>query len=187
MKAITLALLTIALVAPMGLAQAQTTAQTTDKAKATTKAAPKKAAAKHRKVPARTAKAVEAVTPVASLSDRLTDAELKIAQSVYTGKIPCELGASVTVAADEKNPGFFNVSTGKHHYYMHPVESRTGALRMEDNRAGAMWLQLGNKSMLMDQKLGQRLADACASPVQQEVAAQLQTHPQPALFDAPKP
>ena len=47
---------------------------------------------------------------------------------------------------------------------MHPVESRTGAIRLEDPKRGAMWLQLGNKSMLMSQKLGQRLADECHEP-----------------------
>ena len=47
---------------------------------------------------------------------------------------------------------------------MHPVESRTGAIRLEDPQRGAMWLQLGNKSMLMSQKLGKRLADECHEP-----------------------
>ena len=43
---------------------------------------------------------------------------------------------------------------GIQRFRMHPVESRTGAIRLEDPRAGAMWLQLGNKSMLMSQKHG---------------------------------
>ena len=49
---------------------------------------------------------------------------------------------------------------------MHPVESRTGALRLEDPVRGALWLQLANKSMLMNQKEGKRLADECQSPDQ---------------------
>ena len=160
---------------------------TTQAKKAPTKKVPVKQAATSKGVPAKTAKAVEANTPVQTLSQRLTDTELEIAKTIQTGRIQCELGADVTVSADEKNPGFFHVVAGKQRYYMHPVESRTGAVRMEDNRAGAMWLQLGNKSMLMNQKLGQRVADACASPAQRAVAAQLETQPQPALFDAPKP
>ena len=63
-----------------------------------------------------------------------------------------------------KREGFFIVRTGVHRFRMHPVESRTGAIRLEDPERGAMWLQLGNKSMLMSQKLGQRLADECQSP-----------------------
>ena len=39
--------------------------------------------------------------------------------------------------------------------------------------------------MLMNQKLGQRVADECATPVQREFAAQLQANPQN-LLDEPK-
>ena len=185
MKLPALAFVAAALGLSVGAVQAQT-ASVAKKPVATQKAHAKKAVTK-KGVPAKTAKAVEANTPVESLSQRLTDGELAIAKTIQTGTIPCELGAHVTVTADEKNPGFFYVSSGKQRYYMHPVESRTGAVRMEDNRVGALWLQLGNKSMLMNQKLGQRVADACTTPAQRAVAAQLETHPQPALFDAPKP
>ena len=106
-------------------------------------------------------------------TDRLTDAEMEIAKRVHTGKVQCELGADVTVAADEKNPGFFHVSAGKQRFFMHPVESRTGAIRLEDIRTGAMLLQLGNKSMLMNQKLGQRVADECAAPQQRALQREL--------------
>ncbi|MDR2153751.1 MAG: hypothetical protein LBE78_01800 [Burkholderiaceae bacterium] len=156
-------------------------AAATAKVAAAAKRAPAKKTVK-RKLPRKTVKAVEAATPVQSPSERLTEAELAIAKNVYTGTIACELGASVTVTADEKNPGFFEVTTGKLRYYMHPVESRTGSIRMEDNRAGAMWLQLGSKSMLMNQKLGQRLADECATPRQREHAAELQANPPPNLL-----
>lgn len=183
----------------MGAAQAQTASdstakkpasasKTTDKSSATAKkpVVHKKHAVTKHGVPNKTAKAVEAITPVQSPSDRLSDGELAIAKTIQTGTIACELGAHVTVTADDKNPGFFHVSSGKQRYYMHPVESRTGAVRMEDNRAGAMWLQLGNKSMLMNQKLGQRVADDCATPAQREFAAKLDSQPQPKLFDEPK-
>ncbi len=79
--------------------------------------------------------------------------------------IQCELGASVKVTP-MKREGMFMVTTKGHRFRMHPVESRTGAIRLEDPKRGAMWLQLGNKSMLMSQKLGQRLADECQSPEQ---------------------
>ena len=192
MKHIALSLVAVALSVSLGAAHAQTNSKAAPAKKpaATAKAPAKKAPAKKpaaKKVSAKTVKAVESNTPVESLSRRLSDGELAIAQRVHTGRIQCELGADITVTPDEKNPGFFNVSAGKQRYYMHPVESRTGAVRMEDSRAGALWLQLGNKSMLMNQKLGQRVADACTTPAQRAVAAQLETHPQPALFEAPKP
>lgn len=193
MKLTTIASIAAALALSFGAAQAQQASTPkapakTQAKKATTKSVPvKKAASKKvaktkKGVPAKTAKAVEANTPVETLSQRLTEGELAIAQNIQTGKIQCELGADVTVTADEKNPGFFHVTAGKQRYYMHPVESRTGAIRMEDNLAGAMWLQLGNKSMLMNQKAGQRVADECATPKQREFAAQMKANPQPGLL-----
>ena len=200
MKHIALSIVAAAvLVLPLGAAQAQTntTSTTAKKPAATAKKAPakkataaKKSTAKKsagKRVPAKTVKAVESNTPVESLSTRLTDAELAIAQRVHTGRIQCELGADITVTPDEKNPGFFNVSAGKQRYYMHPVESRTGAIRLEDGRAEAMMLQLGNKSMVLNQKLGQRVADDCQTAEQKQFAAQLESSGGPGLLDgAPK-
>ncbi|WP_448251188.1 hypothetical protein [Ottowia oryzae] len=194
MKHIALSIVAAAvLVLPLGAAQAQTNTKSTPakKAAATAKKAPaKKATATKstgKRVPAKTVKAVESNTPVESLSTRLTDAELAIAQRVHTGRIQCELGADITVTADEKNPGFFSVSAGKQRYYMHPVESRTGAIRLEDGRAEAMMLQLGNKSMVLNQKLGQRVADDCQTAEQKQFAAQLESSGGPGLLDgAPK-
>ena len=132
---------------------------------ATKAAAAKPAAAKtaQRKVQPKLArsavKAVEEVTPVDPDTDvTLSPEDLEIAGRVYVGSIRCELGNNVMVTADEKRPGFFNVQIQRHRYRMHPVASRTGAIRLEDPRAGALWLQLGIKSMLMYLKLGERLA-----------------------------
>ncbi len=170
-------------------------AQTTPPAKAAPKAAAAssstaKPAAPKSRVPARRAalKAVEEITPIDDdPSVKLTAEDIEIAKRVYVGTIPCELGASVTITANEKRPGFFLVQTGKTRFRMHPVESRTGAIRLEDPRAGAMWLQLGNKSMLMSQRIGQRLADECMSPVQLTYADELKKNPLPSILDAPVP
>lgn len=183
----TLALLVAAAVALPFAASAQSSSTAKPAAK-TTKAKP--AAKKKAPITRSAAKAVEEVTPIADdPSVVLTDAELAVAQKVFTGKIQCELGADVTVTADDKKPGFFTVSTKGARYRMHPVESRTGAIRLEDARAGAMWLQLGNKSMLMNQKQGVRLADECQSPAQLAFADEMKKNPPKALFDgadAPK-
>jgi hypothetical protein len=116
----------------------------------------------------------------------LTPAELAIAERVYVGTLPCEYGGSVTLVADAKNPGFFAVSNKNVKFRMFPVETSTGAIRLEDKKAGAVWLQLANKSMLMNQKLGQRLADSCLSPAQAAVAAALEKNPGASVLDAPK-
>jgi Ni/Co efflux regulator RcnB len=131
-------------------------------------------------------KAVEEVTPIDSDTNiTLSQEDFDVAKRVHIGNIACELGASVTITPNEKRPGFFTVSTKGSKFNMHPVGSRTGAIRLEDPRAGAMWLQLGNKSMLMSQKLGQRLADECASPEQITFADDLKKNPRPSILDAP--
>lgn len=97
------------------------------------------------------------------------------------------MGSSVSVTAHEKEPGFFRVKTRTASFLMHPVSSRTGAIRLEDASAGALWLQLSNKSMLMSQKLGQRLADECIDPEQAVVAEGLKKSPAPGILDAAQP
>ncbi len=166
-------------------AAAQSSAPAKPAAKPAAAGAEKKAPPKNRQVTRRAAKAVEEVTPIADDANvALTEADLAVAKRVHTGKIQCELGADVTVTADEKKPGFFTVSTKGARYRMHPVESRTGAIRLEDPNAGALWLQIANKSMLMNQKQGLRLADECQAPEQQTAAAELKKNPQKSLFDA---
>lgn len=113
----------------------------------------------------------------------VTPAELAIAQRVYQGKLPCELGAFVSLTADANSPGYFDVQIKNQKYRMLPVETSTGAIRLEDREAGAVWLQLANKSMLMNHKLGQRLADACMSPEQVAMAEVLIRTPRPSVLD----
>ena len=131
-------------------------------------------------------KAVEEVTPIDEDPNvKLTAEDLEIAKRVFVGTIACELGNSVTITASTRRPGFFAVQTKGARFTMHPVESRTGAIRLEDPKRGALWLQLGNKSMLMSQKLGQRLADECMSPEQITLADELKKNPRPGLLDSP--
>jgi hypothetical protein len=142
------------------------------------------APAKHKKLAPSAQKAVEEVTPIDADPDiKLDDADLATAKKVYVGDIPCELGAKVKITP-LKRDGFFMVSTKNYRFAMHPVESRTGAIRLEDPKRGAMWLQLGNKSMLMSQKLGQRLADECQSPEQITYAEKLKANPLPSILDS---
>jgi hypothetical protein len=112
--------------------------------------------------------------------------QLEIAQRVHTGRLPCELSASVNVTSDAKNPGYFYVEAKGRKYHMAPVISRVGAVRLEEVKAGGgLWLQLGNKSMLM--KSGSRVADECMSPDQQAVSETMKTNPSPSLFEPPAP
>ena len=122
---------------------------------------------------------------IEAADDALTPAELSIAERVYVGKLPCEFGAIVTLTADPKTPGYFEVQGKNFKYRMFPVPTTTGAIRLEDRKAGAVWLQLANKSMLMNQKLGMRLADECASPAQLAVAEAIKKAPPVSVLDTP--
>lgn len=113
----------------------------------------------------------------------LGPAELAIAERVHVGHLPCELGAVVRLTADPVKPGYFNMETKTARYRMVPVLTSTGAVRLEDRRGGAVWLQLMNKSMLMNHRLGQRLADDCMSPAQLIVSEGLKTNPLPSLLE----
>lgn len=117
----------------------------------------------------------------------LTEAELAVAEQVHVGELPCELGNNVRLERDLQNPGHFRLSMQKLEFRMRPVISRTGAVRLEDRAQGAVWIQLANKSMLMSQQQGRRLADECAGDAQRAVAEALKLNPAPSLLDAPTP
>lgn len=108
-----------------------------------------------------------------------------VAEQVHTGRMTCELGNFVTVTPDAQNAGAFWVQLKQHKFHMVPVVSSTGAIRLEDAQAGAMWLQLANKSMLMNSKIGQRMADECQSPDQAAVAQAMKLAPPPSLLEGP--
>ncbi len=160
------------------LATAQTATKPT--AKAAAKPAAKPAAAAAAATNGRRAARVKAIEEATPIDDdpavKLTDADLEMAKRVHVGDIPCELGATVHVTR-HKREGFFIVRAGIQRFRMHPVESRTGAIRLEDPVGGAMWLQLGNKSMLMSQKMGKRLADDCMNPEQSAMNEALKKNP----------
>lgn len=180
MRKIVFAGILIASVSGAALAQAQQQAAPAAKPAAkpaTTAAAPAKPAPSKKPVkvsevpPASKKQAIEEATPVSEPdpSIKLSEMQLAIAKTVYTGEIQCELGEKVTIRPMRRE-GFFFVSRGVHRFVMHPEESRTGAIRLEDPARGGLWLQLANKSMLMSQKEGKRLADECQSPQQLQYA-----------------
>ena len=127
----------------------------------------------------------QVATGIIAAEAALSPEELAIAERVHVGRIPCELGAVVNISADAATPGYFHVEGKGFKYRMTPVATSTGAVRLEDQKAGAVWLQIANKSMLMNQKLGQRMADECMSPEQYVVAEAIKKAPPQSVFDAP--
>jgi len=128
---------------------------------------------------ARPARPAPATVPEVALSPE----QLAIADLVHAGSLPCDDGSRVEITADEKAPGYFMLQLGRRKHRIFPVESRTGAIRLEDARADLVWIQLSNKSMLMSQKLGRRLADDCRSERQAEVANAMRANPPPSLLE----
>ncbi|MFM8757367.1 MAG: hypothetical protein ACKODU_10200, partial [Limnohabitans sp.] len=126
-------------------------------------------------------RSVQSIT--AQEPEPLGPVELEIAERVHTGPLPCELGASVRLEPDPQAPGYFHLHGKGFRYRMRPVSTTTGAIRLEDAKSGAVWLQLGNKSMLMDQKKGRRVADECAHPDQVAFAREMRENPPPRLFE----
>jgi len=100
-----------------------------------------------------------------------------IAEQVHTGRLPCELGQSVSIELDRRSQTQFYLDFKNEHFHLTPVKTSTGAIRLEDEVSGAVWIQLSNKSMLMNSKLGQRLADECRSPAQVAVSEAMKLAP----------
>jgi hypothetical protein len=123
------------------------------------------------------------LAPMPQVEAQMGADELAIADRVHKGQLSCELGASVRVEADVGRPGYFDLHGKGFHYRMRPVPTSTGAIRLEDQKAGAVWLQLANKSMLMDQNKGRRIADECANSEQMAFAQNMKNNPPPQLFD----
>ncbi|AOG24596.1 hypothetical protein [Acidovorax sp. RAC01] len=119
----------------------------------------------------------QVATGIIAAEAALSPEELAIADRVHVGRMPCELGAFVTVTPEPASPGHFRVEGKGFKYFMAPVATTTGTVRLEDAKGGAVWLQIANKSMLMNQRLGQRLADECMSPEQIVVAEAIKKNP----------
>ena len=168
---------------PAAKAAAKPAAKSTDKAaaaKTTTKSTKQAETAKADPTSSRTqlkSATGQVAAGIIAAEAALSPVELEIAERVHVGRIPCELGAFVTVTADTVNPGHFHIEGKGFKYHMAPVATTTNTVRLEDQKGGAVWLQIGNKSMLMNQKLGQRLADECMSPQQMLVAEAIKKNP----------
>jgi hypothetical protein len=102
---------------------------------------------------------------------RISEAQLAVADRVLTGPAACEFDQTVHVDPIHGRPGHFRVGFKKAVYTMVPQETTTGAVRLEDKKAGVVWLQIPVKSMLMNQKIGQRLVDACMHSEQRAAVA----------------
>jgi len=86
--------------------------------------------------------------------------------AAYTGRMICDNKVLVTVTENKKQANHFDIAFGKLHYQTIRVATESGAIRMEDQKRGIVWLQMSNKSMLLDEKQGRRLANNCRNDAQ---------------------
>jgi hypothetical protein len=94
------------------------------------------------------------------------EAQLAAAERAYLGDYACEFKETVHIDKHPKAAGYINVAWKKNLITMKPVLSSTGALRLEDVTGRTLMIQIANKSMLLDTKIGQRLLDDCVHPEQ---------------------
>jgi len=127
-------------------------------------------AEKKKPVAAKKAPAKKAAAPAAKALAPATQEQLMAAERTYFGDYECDFKQTIQIAMNPKAPGYVDVAFKKAVYTMKPVLSSTGALRLEDVTGRTLLIQIANKSMLMDVKVGQRLVDDCVHEKQRETS-----------------
>jgi hypothetical protein len=130
---------------------------------------------------------VEISKPVQNHAAQMAKSADSYTYAAYTGRIACDSKSFVTVTEDPKHPNHFTISFGKASFKLTRVPTDSGAIRLEDKAHGIVWLQMANKSMLLDEKHGKRLATNCQNDAQLAADKALSTSTTPTVLDAPKP
>ncbi len=81
----------------------------------------------------------------------------------------CELGRKLTVYNSTANHQQIGLRWKNKLHRLDRVETKTGADRFENSKDGLVWIVIPSKSMLLDSRKGQQLANEClrAPPSQQ--------------------
>jgi acyl-CoA synthetase (AMP-forming)/AMP-acid ligase II len=82
-------------------------------------------------------------------------------QSSKNAEYKCELGNSLTMYTNPDDPHHIAMRWKKHLYRLTRVETTTGANRFENQKAGFVWIGIPTKSLLLDSRRGQQLANEC--------------------------
>jgi hypothetical protein len=139
-------------------------------------AAPKKPAPKR---PVARKQAEPAKPPAPPVLQAANDEQLAAAKLAHLGVYDCEFNQSIQLIPYPQTTGYIEVAWNKNIYVMKPVLSSTGALRLEDVSGRTLMIQIANKSMLLDTKIGQRLVDECIHPVQRAAIEAMKANPAP--------
>lgn len=120
---------------------------TTDKARATARKA--------------TAAAGAAAAATATTLALASDEQRHAFSLAHLGEYQCEFKRMIRVLAHPKHEGYVDLYFDKQVVTARPVLSSTGAVRLEDVKGRYLMVQIAFKSMLMDTKISQRVADEC--------------------------
>jgi hypothetical protein len=112
------------------------------------------------KAPAKAPSKRRAPAPEAPLAAAGAE-QLEAANAAHLGDYDCEFEQKVTLEPYAKAPGYIELRQKAQSWVMKPLMSSTGALRLEDVKGRILMIQIANKSMVMDTKIGQRLVDGC--------------------------
>lgn len=107
---------------------------------------------------------------------------MAVVPMVLRGESSCEFGHKVHVVEHPSLPGRFLLEYRGIKHVLTPQPTTTGVVRLEDKRSGMIWLQVPVKSMLMDGRRGQRLADNCMHAAQTAEVAGSSTDPAAAVL-----
>ncbi len=138
-------------------------------------AADKARAAARKATTAAGAAAAAAAAAAAPPLDLASDEQRHAYSLAHIGDYQCEFQRMIRVLAHPKHEGYVDLHFDKQVVTARPVLSSTGAVRLEDVKGRYLMVQIAFKSMLMDTKIGQRVADDCqhdAHPDARRAAAQ---------------
>ncbi|BEV16438.1 MliC family protein [Herbaspirillum sp. DW155] len=83
------------------------------------------------------------------------------ATQLKTGAFSCEMGNKVEIRMEGRVTDGVTLVWKGSSYMMNPVSTSTGAVRLENKGEGLVWIQIPSKSMLLNSKIGQQLANDC--------------------------
>jgi len=156
-----LALSLLLLTVPEFARAANTAKAAQKKAPAPANASPsaaERARAATRKATAAAGAAAAAAATALAMAD---EAQKHAFSLTHIGEYECEFKRAIRVLAHPKHEGYIDLQFDKRSITARPVLSSTGAIRLEDVTGRYLMVQIAFKSMLMDTKIGQRVADEC--------------------------
>jgi hypothetical protein len=83
--------------------------------------------------------------------------KFQLASGVYR----CELGRRVEIQRDPRNANLIKLTWKGSDYQLQRYDSASGLPRYEDRQHGLLWIDLPQKSVLIDVNSGQQLANEC--------------------------